>query len=83
MDALADRLGLRTRPTRDGWAYHPAASDHVGDPPTGLAIYQRRQSAELNLQILRALGADELAENLRQRLQCSRAVQPADYLGSW
>jgi hypothetical protein len=78
MDALADELGLCTRPTRSGWSYHPAVSGHpASDPPTGLAIYPRRQSAELNLQILRDLGADELAEDLRQRLQRITGVSPA------
>jgi hypothetical protein len=77
MDALADRLGLRIRATAGGWAYHPAASGHASDPPTGLAIYPRRQSAELNLQILRDLGADELAEDLHQRLQRITGVSPA------
>jgi hypothetical protein len=77
MDVFADELGLRTRPTRGGWSYHPAASGDASDQPTGLAIYPRRQSAELNLQIFRDLGADELAEDLRQRLQRITGVAPA------
>jgi hypothetical protein len=43
MDALADELGLHTRPTRGGRTYHPAVSGHpASDSPTGLAIYPRR-----------------------------------------
>jgi hypothetical protein len=79
MDALTEDLGLRTRPTRSGWAYHRMIPDQRADNlPSGMVIYPRRQAAEFNLQIFRDHGADELANDLHQRLQRITGTPPAD-----
>jgi hypothetical protein len=80
MDALTEELGLRTRPTQSGWVYYPTVPDQrAGDLAlSGMAIYPRRQAAEFNLQIFRDHGADELANDLHQRLQRLTGTPPAD-----
>lgn len=78
MDTLVDDLDLEVRQTRGGLVYHPAVRhDGSSSARVGVAVYLRRQSAELNLQTFRESGADELAEGLRERLQRLIGSPPA------
>ena len=69
MDGLVDELVLTVRPTRTGRNYQPAVLESGVKYVSGIGVYASGRGAEFNLSVFRELGADEVADDLLQRLR--------------
>ncbi len=68
MDALAEELNLQVKDGATGRNYRPAASVSGAKDQSGIAVLGSRFEFMPNLQIFRDLGADQLADDLLDRL---------------
>ena len=69
MDGLAAELGLTVRSARTGRNYQPAKLESGAKNTGGLGVYASARGAEFNLAVFRELGADEVADDLLQRVR--------------
>ena len=93
MDGLADELGLTVRPARTGRNYQPAVLESGVKYASGIGVYATGRGTEFNLSVFRELGANEVADDLLQRLReitglkvdalSSPAVPCQTLIGDW
>lgn len=69
MDVVACELGLTVKAGRTGRNYQPAVLEGGGKYTSGIGVYATDRGAEFHLGIFRELGADDLADDLLQRLR--------------
>ena len=69
MDAVADELGLAVRSARTGRNYQPQVLEPGAKFKSGVGVYSSGRGVELNLSVFRELGANEVADDLLQRLR--------------
>jgi hypothetical protein len=69
MDVLANELGLTVKDGRTGRNYQPPAPEPDAKYTSGIGIYATGRGAEFYLGIFREFGADDLADELLQRLR--------------
>jgi len=69
MDALASELGLTVKAGRTGRNYQPPVLERGVKYTSGIGVYATDRGAEFYLGIFRDLGADDLADDLLQRLR--------------
>ena len=69
MDGVASELGLAVKSARTGLNYRPQQSEAGVTFTSGMGVYASGRGAEFNLGVFRELGADEVADDLLQRLR--------------
>jgi len=69
MDDLADELGLTVRSAPTGRNYEPPVFESGVSYKSGIGVWSSARGAEFNLSPFRDLGADEVADDLLQRLR--------------
>lgn len=68
MDQIAEELNLRVRDAGTGRSYQPASHVNGAMYQAGIGVHGPRFEFMANLQIFRDLGADELADDLLDRM---------------
>jgi hypothetical protein len=69
MDAVAAQLNLNVRPSRTGRNYQPAVLEAGAKDTSGIGIYGSGRGTEFNLAVFRELGAEDVADELLERLR--------------
>jgi hypothetical protein len=75
MDGVADELGLAVSSVRTGRNYQPLVSEPGVRFKAGIGVYSSGRGVELNLSVFRELGANEIADDLLQRLREVTSLQ--------
>lgn len=76
MDGVAVELNLNVRPTHTGRNYQPAVLETGAKNTSGIGVYGRSaRGAEFNLAVFRELAADDVADELLERLRRVTALR--------
>jgi hypothetical protein len=69
MDGVAAELNLNVRPSRTGRNYQPTVLEAGAQHTSGIGVYGSSRGTEFNLEVFRELGAEDVADELLERLR--------------
>jgi len=74
MDEIAESLGLTIKQSRAGRNYEPPETPPGAKHTSGIGVYASSRGMEINLQVLRDLGAGDIADELLERFRTVTGV---------